>query len=90
MQFLKNCPVTDKNNEGLLTVIFSIMDFSKEEQDEIQEYRKKGGAQNRGNSVSSGHVNTEEDIKKKTSKGILGKMFKKKDKESSVQRQTPS
>ena len=73
IQFLKNTPVTDRNNEGLLTVIFSMMEFQKEEIEEVQEHRRR----QRCASQSSGQIDTEEEVKKKTSKGIFG-MFKKK------------
>ena len=31
IQFLKNTPLTEKNNEELLAIVFSMMEFSKEE-----------------------------------------------------------
>ena len=31
LQFLKGCPVTDKNNEAILAIVFSMMELSKEE-----------------------------------------------------------
>ena len=39
IQFLKNCPLTDKNNEQLLAIVFSMMEFSKNEIQEIQSSR---------------------------------------------------
>ena len=39
LQFLKNCPLTDRNNEELLAIVFSMMEFTKEEIAEVQEYR---------------------------------------------------
>jgi len=86
LQFLKNCPVTDRNNEELLTIVFSMMEFTREEIQEVQDYRQLKGGNNkgqvRGNSVSSsggGGIGTdpnEEELKKRTSKGLFG-MFRK-------------
>ncbi len=35
LQFLKNCPFTDRNNEELLSIIFSMMEFTPEEKAEV-------------------------------------------------------
>ena len=87
LQFLKNCPLTDRNNEELLTIVFSMMEFTKEEIAEVQEYRSlksKGG--NRAQSVSSGGGiggtdPGEDEVRKKTSKGIFGMFSRGKSKE---------
>lgn len=79
LQFLKQCPVTDKNNEELLSILLSMMECSQQEIQEVQSYRRNG---KRANSVSSGGGAvggtdpTEEDVRKKTSKGIFG-LFRK-------------
>lgn len=41
IQFLKNCPMTEKNNEILLEIIQKMMGFSNEEISDLQEKRKK-------------------------------------------------
>ena len=45
IQFLKNTPITDKQNEDLLKVIYSMMEFTKEEITELANNRMslKGG-----------------------------------------------
>ena len=83
-QFLRNCAVTDRNNEELLSIVFSMMEFTPLEVSEVQTFRqnksKVGGA--RANSVSSsgapggGTDPSEDEIKKRTSKGLFG-MFRK-------------
>ena len=78
IQFLKNCPLTDKNNEVLLEVVLSVMMLSKEEITELNDVRRRS----RSSSVTHS-VNNEEDLRDKTKKGIFN-MFKKK--ESSVVR----
>lgn len=35
LQFLKNCPLTDRNNEELLSIVFSMMEFTKDEIAEV-------------------------------------------------------
>lgn len=42
IKFLKSCPITEKKNEDLLTVIFSIMGFTKEEIQDVSATRTKG------------------------------------------------
>ena len=54
---MKNCPITDKNNEILLDVVLSVMEFSKEEIIDLLDMRKKGI---RSNSVSGGTLESEE------------------------------
>lgn len=97
LQFLRSCPLTERNNEQLLSIVMNMMEFSKEEIGELSEARNvarhSGSAANAGkgpraNSVSSGGapgghygVGTtdtgEDELKKKTSKGIFG-MFSRK------------
>jgi hypothetical protein len=85
LQFLKNCPVTDRNNEELLQIVFSMMEFSREEVTEVQNIRntrKQHPSGSRALSVSSGGPGIggtdpgEDEVRKKTSKGLFG-MFKK-------------
>jgi len=86
-QFLRNCPTTERNNEDLLKIIFSIMEYTQQEITEIQDYRqnRKGSAgsssNQRAHSLSSSAVGGtdpgEDEIRKKTSKGIFG-MFSRK------------
>lgn len=80
LQFLRQCPVTDKNNEELLSILLSMMECSQQEIQEVHSYRRNG---KRANSVSSGGAPVgggtdpnEEDVRKKTSKGIFG-LFRK-------------
>ncbi|CDW85154.1 UNKNOWN [Stylonychia lemnae] len=72
--FLKNCPMTDKNNEVILEIIFDMMEFTEAQIAEVQDIRKK----NRSGSISASGTETEEEVKKQTKKGIFG-MFKKKE-----------
>jgi hypothetical protein len=37
--FLKNCPVTDRNNEDLLSIVFKMMEFTRDEITEVQDFR---------------------------------------------------
>ncbi len=72
MQFLKQCPITDKNNEVLLEVVLSELDFGKEEMADLRELRlrKSGGS----------HDTTEGDGERGRSKrGLFGGMFRKKE-----------
>ena len=81
LQFLKNCPMTDRNNEELLKIIFGMMEFTPEEVSFVQEQRlntsnnNKKNPSSRAHSVSSGGpsgTEPEEEGKKKSSgKGIL-------------------
>ena len=80
MTFLKNCPITDKNNESLLTVIYSMMGFSKEEMLDVNTHRSKGKS-----TSQSGTTDPDDELKKKSKKGILG-MFGKREKEPSLNR----
>ena len=79
--------MTDRNNEQLLTIVLGMMEFTKDEISEVQDLRQNshrqigtpGGV--RANSVSSGGVlggtdPGEDEVRKKTSKGIFG-MFRK-------------
>jgi len=70
---LKNCPLTDKNNELILEIIFDMMEFTEAQIAEVQDIRKK----NRSASISASGTE-EEEVKKQTKKGIFG-MFKKKE-----------
>eukprot|EP00347_Sterkiella_histriomuscorum_P017443 403349352 len=76
IQFLKNCPLTDKNNEILLDIVFEMMEFSDNQILEINDKRKRGGP--RSGSVSHASGTEEEEVKKNVKKGIFG-MFKKKE-----------
>lgn len=40
LQFLKNCPLTDFNNEELLKIVFSMMEFTRDEISEVQSFRQ--------------------------------------------------
>ena len=73
MTYLRNCPLTDKNNELLLDVVLSVMELTKEEQIDLYDHRRR----TRSSSVSA-IADTEEDLKNKARKGIFN-MFKKKD-----------
>ena len=82
---MKNCPVTDRNNEELLSIVYSMMEFTREEISEVQDIRhqKNNKAGVRGSSVSSGGAMMaggtdpgEDEIRKKTNKGIFG-IFRK-------------
>ncbi len=78
--------MTDRNNEELLTIVFSMMEFTRDEISEVQDFRQsrqrgQGTPGVRANSVSSGGVlggtdPGDEELRKKTSKGIIG-MFRK-------------
>ena len=70
---MKNCPLTDKNNELILEIIFDMMEFTEAQIAEVQDIRKK----NRSASISASGTE-EEEVKKQTKKGIFG-MFKKKE-----------
>lgn len=65
--------MTDKNNEILLDVVMSVMEFSKEEQVDLQDHRRRTRS-----SSFSGIAETEEDIRNRGKKGIFN-MFKKRD-----------
>ncbi len=82
IQFLKNCPLTEKNNEILLEIIFSMMMFSKEEIVDLQDRRKKA----RSTSVSAAGTDPDEELKRSAKKGIFNMFKKKGEKESSATR----
>lgn len=78
LQFLKNCPLTDRNNEELLSIVFSMMEFTKDEIADVQEVRAQKSRGGRAASVSSGGMGggtDPGDEEKKKSKGIFGGMF---------------
>lgn len=79
IKFLKSCPITEKKNEDLLTVIFSIMGFTKEEIQDVSATRTKG------RSTSQSGVTDPDDESKKKKKGLMG-LFGKKEKEPSLNR----
>jgi hypothetical protein len=72
LKFLHSCPVTSKDNEQLLSILFSMMYISKEEIQELQMAR--GGFIAMASSMNTEAV---DDMKKKTKKGFMGGMFKK-------------
>eukprot|EP00347_Sterkiella_histriomuscorum_P022561 403338020 len=94
IQYLKNCPLTDKNNEILLDVVLSVLEFTKEEQVDLADNRSR----KRSTSVS-GIQDSQQDNgdngsrSRKAAASLFGGMFgKKKDpnmssKEVSLSRQ---
>ena len=69
--------MTEKRNEELLAIVFSMMEFSKEEVQDVQTYR----ARMRSNSVTGSEP--DEEVKKASKKGIMS-LFSKKSKELKV------
>ena len=67
--------MTEKNNEELLAIVFSMMEFTKEEIQDIQNYRA------RMRSASHSGTEPDEEGKKKPKKGILSIFGAKKEKE---------
>ena len=70
IQFLKNTPLTEKNNEELLAIVFKMMEFTKEEIAEIQKYRAE----------QIKDPAKDKEVKRKAKKGMLSGMFKRKEK----------
>ena len=79
IQFLKTTPFTEKQNEELLKIVFSMMEFSPTEITELQNARMllKGNnkavvqsVQNSSSRVNTSGVSSEGE--KKVKKGILG------------------
>lgn len=66
IKFLKETPLSNKSNEQLLLILFSMLDINKPQVDEIQQSRRLITAQ------------YEEDIVKRNKKGgVLGGLFKR-------------
>ena len=68
VKFLKETPITNKGNEQLLLIVFSMLYLTKPQMDEIQKSRKQTSAE------------FEAEIMKKNKKGMFGGLFGKKDK----------
>jgi hypothetical protein len=82
IQFLKSTPLTEKQNEELLKIIYSMMEFSAAEIQELASARMvlKGGKSQKGNSNGNSRSNTsnnvtDEDGTKKKS-GLFGILSK--------------
>lgn len=69
LKFLRETPITSKNNEHLLLIVFSMLFLDKEQQDEIQRSRKLASAQYQ-----------EDILKKKPKAGLFSGLFNKKEK----------
>ena len=94
LQFLKNCPLTDRNNEELLSIVFSMMEFTKEEIAEVQDVRnqKSRGVGRAASVSSSGMTGTDpgDEESKKKSKSIFGIFSRGKSKDPGGKRQGTS
>lgn len=65
IKFLKETPLSNKSNEQLLLILFSMLEMNKPQIDEIQQSRRLITAQ------------YEEDILKSRKTGVLGGLFKR-------------
>ena len=70
LKFVKETPITNKGNEQLLLIVFSMLYLTKPQMDEIQKARKISTAE------------YEAEIMKRNKKGMFGGLFGRKDKKS--------